>query len=129
MCHDVSLASNPFHHFTRICPCVHSFRFEKRIYIPLPEALARTTMFKIHMGKTKTTCTEQEYRELGEKSDGYSGADISIVVRDALMMPVRKVQSATHFRQVSSLCLTPPAFTDYQQRCHFFRKFPENLEV
>ncbi|XP_072168679.1 vacuolar protein sorting-associated protein 4B-like [Diadema setosum] len=76
-------------------------RFEKRIYIPLPEAPARTTMFKIHMGKTTSTLTEQEYRELGERSEGYSGADISIVVRDALMMPVRKVQSATHFRRVS----------------------------
>jgi len=30
----------------------------------------------------------------------YSGADISIVVRDALMEPVRKVQSATHFKKV-----------------------------
>lgn len=30
----------------------------------------------------------------------YSGADISIVVRDALMQPVRKVQMATHFKRV-----------------------------
>ena len=30
----------------------------------------------------------------------YSGADISIVVRDALMQPVRKVQQATHFKRV-----------------------------
>lgn len=30
----------------------------------------------------------------------YSGADISIVVRDALMQPVRKVQMATHFKKV-----------------------------
>ena len=34
-------------------------------------------------------------------SNRYSGADISIVVRDALMQPVRKVQSATHFKKVS----------------------------
>lgn len=32
----------------------------------------------------------------------YSGSDISILVRDALMQPVRKVISATHFKQVDS---------------------------
>ena len=32
----------------------------------------------------------------------YSGADIGIVVRDALMQAVRKVQTATHFQKVSS---------------------------
>jgi len=76
-------------------------RFEKRIYIPLPEEHARTYMFKLHMGNTPTNITEEEYRELGATSEGYSGADISIVVRDALMQPVRKVQTATHFVKVS----------------------------
>jgi vacuolar protein-sorting-associated protein 4 len=32
----------------------------------------------------------------------YSGADISIVVRDALMQPVRKVQQATHFKYATA---------------------------
>lgn len=31
----------------------------------------------------------------------YTGSDISVVVRDALMQPVRKVLSATHFKPVS----------------------------
>ncbi|XP_047293905.1 vacuolar protein sorting-associated protein 4B isoform X1 [Homo sapiens] len=75
-------------------------RFEKRIYIPLPEPHARAAMFKLHLGTTQNSLTEADFRELGRKTDGYSGADISIIVRDALMQPVRKVQSATHFKKV-----------------------------
>ena len=76
-------------------------RFEKRIYIGLPAAPARATMFRLHMGDTKSTLTDQDYEELGAKAEGYSGADIQIVVRDALMQPVRTVQRSTHFCRVS----------------------------
>uniref|UniRef100_A0A8C2IVN2 vesicle-fusing ATPase n=1 Tax=Cyprinus carpio TaxID=7962 RepID=A0A8C2IVN2_CYPCA len=75
-------------------------RFEKRIYIPLPEQHARCSMFKLHLGSTPNSLDEADFITLGEKTNGYSGADISIVVRDALMQPIRKVQSATHFKKV-----------------------------
>ncbi len=38
--------------------------------------------------------------ELGRCTDGYSGSDISVVVRDALYEPVRTCQLATHFKKV-----------------------------
>ncbi|XP_055296724.1 vacuolar protein sorting-associated protein 4 [Sitodiplosis mosellana] len=75
-------------------------RFEKRIFIPLPEEHARLVMFKIHLGNTSHVLSEDDLKELAKNTDGYSGADISIVVRDALMQPVRKVQTATHFKTV-----------------------------
>ncbi|PPR03184.1 hypothetical protein CVT24_012745 [Panaeolus cyanescens] len=75
-------------------------RFEKRIYIPLPGTDARKRMFEIHVGNTPCALTPKDYRTLAEKTEGYSGSDISIVVRDALMQPVRKVISATHFKAV-----------------------------
>jgi vacuolar protein-sorting-associated protein 4 len=75
-------------------------RFEKRIYIPLPEEHARLVMFKIHLGNTAHTLTEENLKQLAKNTDGYSGADISIIVRDALMQPVRKVQTATHFKKI-----------------------------
>lgn len=80
-------------------------RFEKRIYIALPEAPARTEMFKLNMGNKpgQHSLTQQDFQELGRRSEGYSGADISIAVRDALMMPVRKVQTATHFKRVTRI--------------------------
>ncbi|KAK4872831.1 hypothetical protein RN001_014860 [Aquatica leii] len=75
-------------------------RFEKRIYIPLPEEPARLVMFKLNLGNTPTLLTEDDLKVLAKKTDGYSAADLSIVVRDALMQPVRKVQTATHFKKV-----------------------------
>nr|XP_056710971.1 vacuolar protein sorting-associated protein 4B [Euleptes europaea] len=83
-------------------------RFEKRIYIPLPEDHARTAMFKLHLGSTQNSLSESDCRELGKRTDGYSGADISVIVRDALMQPVRKVQSATHFKKVKGPSLSDP---------------------
>lgn len=77
-------------------------RFEKRIYIPLPEAAARTVMFKLHLGSTPNTLTQENFKELGLHAEGHSGADIGVCVRDAIMSPVRKVQSATHFKLITA---------------------------
>ena len=66
-------------------------RFEKRIYIPLPDVHARATMFKIRIGKTPNNLTEEDFIELGQASEGYSGSDISVIVKEALMMPLRRI--------------------------------------
>merc|ERR1711953_25218 len=50
-------------------------RFERRILITLPEAEARSKMFKLHMGDTPNTLTEEQFNMLGEMSHNYSGAD------------------------------------------------------
>jgi len=77
-------------------------RFEKRIYIPLPGPEARRRMFEIHIGNTPCQLEPKDYRTLADGTEGFSGSDIAIVVRDALMQPVRKVINATHFRQVDA---------------------------
>ncbi|KAL6950745.1 Vacuolar protein sorting-associated protein 4 [Hanseniaspora vineae] len=76
-------------------------RFEKRIYIPLPEAQSRTKMFQLNVGDTPCSLTKEDYRTLGKLTEGYSGSDISVVVKDALMEPIRKIQMATHFKNVT----------------------------
>ncbi|OWB73045.1 hypothetical protein B5S31_g2777 [[Candida] boidinii] len=75
-------------------------RFERRIYIPLPDVEARVEMFKLNIADTPCLLDSNDYRTLAEMSDGYSGHDIAVVVRDALMQPIRKIQSATHFKKV-----------------------------
>jgi vacuolar protein-sorting-associated protein 4 len=73
-------------------------RFEKRVYIPLPEKEARKKMFKLNLGTTPNSLTDEDYDNLGELTENYSGSDISTVVKDALMEPIRKCQSAKKFR-------------------------------
>ena len=76
-------------------------RFQKKIYIPLPEANARLRMLKVHIGTMETFLTDWDYQILARKTEGYSRADIEVLVRKAAMMPIRKVQIATHFKVVS----------------------------
>lgn len=45
-------------------------RFEKRIYIPLPEEPARCFMFKLYLGNTHTLLTDDNLKELGRRTDG-----------------------------------------------------------
>jgi len=75
-------------------------RFEKRIYIPLPEEHARAQMFRNNMGSTPNRLVESDFKQLGKRTAGYSGSDISLVVREAVMLPLRLVQTATHFKRV-----------------------------
>merc|ERR1711865_1086117 len=64
-------------------------RFEKRVYIPLPEAEARSYMVKLNLGDTPNNLTEEEFDKTGEITVGSSGADIKILVKEALMQPLR----------------------------------------
>ncbi|KAK9799427.1 hypothetical protein WJX73_009295 [Symbiochloris irregularis] len=73
-------------------------RFDKRIYIPLPEAPARSHMFKVHLGDTPHSLTPADFDELGRRTPGFSGSDVNVAVKDVLMEPVRKTQEATHFK-------------------------------
>jgi vacuolar protein-sorting-associated protein 4 len=55
-------------------------------------------MFKVHLGDTPNALTQRDFDELARRTDGFSGSDVAIVVKDVLMEPVRKTQEATHFR-------------------------------
>lgn len=80
-------------------------RFQRRVHISLPDLPARTKMFEISVGTTPCDLVAADYRKLGELSEGYSGSDIAIAVQDALMQPVRKIQTATHYKKVCSVCI------------------------
>ena len=65
-------------------------RFEKRIYVQLPETEAREAVFLIH---TKDVQLEgiDDFSRLAEWTEGFSGADIALICREAIMAPLREL--------------------------------------
>ena len=82
-------------------------RFQRRVHISLPDLQGRMKMFEMSVGSTPCDLNGQDFKTLGVMSEGYSGSDISIAVQDALMQPVRKIQTATHYKKVESLSPLP----------------------
>jgi len=65
-------------------------RMEKRIYISLPTEEGRKELFRINM-KDIELGDDLDLDILAKQTEGYSGADIANVCRDASMMSVRRV--------------------------------------
>lgn len=65
-------------------------RLEKRIYIPLPDLEGRKELFLINM-KNIELHPDVNLDELAEKAQGYSGADVANVCRDAALMSMRRI--------------------------------------
>ena len=64
-------------------------RLEKRIYIPLPESTGRQQMFEVSL-KGVQLADDVRFDQLVSLTEGYSGADIGSVCRDAAMMGLRE---------------------------------------
>jgi vacuolar protein-sorting-associated protein 4 len=66
-------------------------RFEKKIYVPIPDLEARKAIFKIHTAGVNLALTDNDYAELAEMTQGYSGSDIANVCREVIMLPIREL--------------------------------------
>ncbi|KAK7907560.1 hypothetical protein WMY93_016172 [Mugilogobius chulae] len=64
-------------------------RLEKRIYIPLPSAKGREELLKISLKELELS-GDVDLEKIATQMEGYSGADIAIVCRDASMMAMRR---------------------------------------
>ena len=65
-------------------------RLEKRVLVPLPVHEAREAMLRKHLGSGRGAA-DLDYRLLAERLEGYSGADLELVCREAAMRPVRRL--------------------------------------
>ena len=65
-------------------------RFERRIYVPLPDREAREEIFRIHLRGVEVA-GDVDLSELAELTVGYTGSDIKMVCREAAMEPLREL--------------------------------------
>lgn len=66
-------------------------RFEKKVYVPLPDTEARSRIFEIHTEGVNLALDEDDFVELAVRSEGYSGRDIANVCRETIMLPIREL--------------------------------------
>ncbi|NIN53082.1 MAG: CDC48 family AAA ATPase [Nitrososphaeria archaeon] len=72
-------------------------RFDRVIYVPPPDLNARQEIFKIHMRKMPLG-KNVNLRRLAELTEGYTGADIEAICREAAMSSAREDMSAKEVR-------------------------------
>ncbi|MHA2295845.1 MAG: AAA family ATPase [Candidatus Hodarchaeales archaeon] len=65
-------------------------RFQKRIYIPIPDEPARAKMFEIHTRGIKLDI-DVDFNELASLTEDYTGSDVSIICREAMMLAIREL--------------------------------------
>jgi vacuolar protein-sorting-associated protein 4 len=75
-------------------------RFERRVYISLPEEAARAELFRLKIGDTPSNLTHEDMQELARRTDSFSGSDIDSMVKSALLEPLRLCTRARFFRRI-----------------------------
>jgi katanin p60 ATPase-containing subunit A1 len=77
-------------------------RLEKRIYIPLPDYDGRLSLLRINLREV-TLDDDVDLEEISKVLDGYSGADVTTVCRDASMMGMRRKIDGLTIEQIQAI--------------------------
>ncbi len=88
-------------------------RFDRLIYVPPPDFKARLEIFKVHTRKMPLA-DDVNLEELAKITEGYTGADIAAVCREAAIIALReefKVRPVQMKHFLKALKIVPPSLT------------------
>jgi vacuolar protein-sorting-associated protein 4 len=77
-------------------------RFERRVLVPLPDMATRAKILAQHLGppaQALHSLTATDVAGLAAQTDGFSGADLSLLANTVLMKPIKTCLRATHFTE------------------------------
>ncbi|XP_021168782.2 fidgetin-like protein 1 isoform X2 [Fundulus heteroclitus] len=89
-------------------------RLAKRLYIPLPEAAARRQIVANLMAREKNQLREDELESVVAASEGFSGADMTQLCREAALGPIRSIQ-LSDIATISADQVRPILHSDFQE--------------
>ncbi|XP_052894762.1 fidgetin-like protein 1 [Anopheles moucheti] len=66
-------------------------RLVKRLYIPLPERLARIQILTRLLERERNSLVAEDVARVGDLTEGFSGADMKVLCHEASMGPIRSI--------------------------------------
>jgi cell division protease FtsH len=85
-------------------------RFDRRIYLDLPDLNEREEILKIHC-RNKIVAKEVSLRRVAERTPGFSGADLANLVNEAAILAARKnkkeINQTEFFESIEKVILGP----------------------
>lgn len=80
----------------------------KRLYIPLPNAAARSQQIKKLLGDVAHDLSAEDFVKIEQLSEGYSGSDLKNLCQEASLGPIRDVGADILKVQLHKVCLFEP---------------------
>ncbi len=104
-------------------------RFDRLIYVPAPDYKARLSILKIHT-KKMPLAPDVDLAKIAKLTEGYSGADLAALVREAAMNALRRdintkyVTTADFQRAMERIhaSLTPELLKYYEEVKEYFKR-------
>ncbi|CAB3979824.1 fidgetin 1 [Paramuricea clavata] len=88
-------------------------RMVKRLYIPLPEGEARKQIIRNLLKDQHYSLSEEDFEQLMQRSEGYSGSDMSNLCREAALGPIRSISG--NIQAITPDQVRPIVFTDFEK--------------
>ncbi|XP_031624050.1 fidgetin-like protein 1 isoform X2 [Contarinia nasturtii] len=107
-------------------------RFVKRLYVPLPDTSARKEMiFKLlsMSPELKHSITEAQIENIAQKTDGFSGSDMTNLCKEACSYPVTSMSFSAVIK-ISADSVRPVTYNDFLEALNNVRASvsPDDLE-
>lgn len=94
---------------------LRSGRFDKKIYVPAPDAQARKAIFDYEL-RDRPLADDIDYEELALRSENYIASDISAVVNAASLEAARNEELISQALLLKHILKTNPSLTDEMKK-------------